>query len=176
MKKALKILGLSVVSLVVLLFALLSGRAILDKQIDYEVDLAGTEIPRFVTIELPHDHSYSDATSLPVTGGAAIDGLLPGRIWLFCNGGRSDIFAVQANATFPARMGDSFSSCAHRFNIGNPGSPHMPGFAFRYTLVLFLTDRRLAAAAGIPVQQAFAAGGQQYESACQTVVNVSCHR
>ena len=66
MKKALKYLGLSVVSLVVLLVVLLSGRAILDKQIDYEVDLAGTEIPTFVTIELPQVHSYSDATSLPV--------------------------------------------------------------------------------------------------------------
>ncbi len=73
MKKVLKLLGLSVVSLVVLLFVLLSGRAILDQRIDYDVDLAGTEVPTFDTIELQQEHSYSDATSLPVTGGAAID-------------------------------------------------------------------------------------------------------
>ncbi len=90
-------------------------------------------------------------------------GLLPGRIWLFCNGGRGDIFAAQANTTFPARMGAGFPPCAHRFNIGNPGSLHMPGFAFRYALVLFLTGRRLAAAAGIPVQRAFAADRQFIE-------------
>ncbi len=73
MKKVLKLLGLSVVSLVLLLFVLLSGRAILDQRIDYDVDLAGTEVPTFDTIELQQEHSYSDATSLPVTGGAAID-------------------------------------------------------------------------------------------------------
>jgi len=87
MIKALKYLGLSVVSLVLLLFALLSGRAVLDQRIDYDVNLAGTEVPSFATVELPQEHSYSDATSLPVNGGAVIDIDGDGLDELFIGGG-----------------------------------------------------------------------------------------
>jgi hypothetical protein len=87
MIKALKIFGLTVISIVVLLFALLSVRAINDKQIAYDVDLAGTEIPTFVAVELPQVHSHSDETSLPVTGGAAIDVDGDGVDELFIGGG-----------------------------------------------------------------------------------------
>jgi hypothetical protein len=87
MIKALKFLAFGVVALVVLLFALLSGRAIIDKQIDYNVDRAGTEVPTFVTVELPHDHIYSDETALPVNSGAAIDVNGDGVDELFLGGG-----------------------------------------------------------------------------------------
>ena len=87
MKKVLKLLGLSVISLVVILIVTLSSRAILDKQIPYDVNLAGTEIPTFKTIELPQLHSHSDATSLPVAAGAAIDIDGDGVSELFVGGG-----------------------------------------------------------------------------------------
>jgi hypothetical protein len=75
----------------VLLFALISGRAILDKQIPYSVDLAGTVIPTFETIELPQKHSHSDVTSLPVAGGAAIDVDGDGVDELFIGGGHGQV-------------------------------------------------------------------------------------
>jgi len=87
MKKILKFLSLSVILLVVLLIALISGRAILDKQIPYDVSLASTVVPTFETIELPQQHSHSDATSLPVTAGAAIDIDGDGVDELFIGGG-----------------------------------------------------------------------------------------
>ena len=87
MRKILKYVGLGVATLVVLLAVLLTGWSILDRQIDYDVDLAGTKVPKFTTLELPHDHSHSDATSLPFTGGAAIDVDGDGVEELFIGGG-----------------------------------------------------------------------------------------
>ena len=91
MNKILKYLALGVVALVVLAAALLVTRSILDRQIDYVVDLAGTEVPTFATYELPHDHSHSDATSLPFTGGAAIDVDGDGVEELFIGGGHGQL-------------------------------------------------------------------------------------
>lgn len=91
MNKILKYLSLGVVALVVLAAVLLTGRSIMDRQIDYVVDLAGTEVPTFVTHELPHDHSHSDATSLPFTGGAAIDVDGDGVDELFIGGGHGQL-------------------------------------------------------------------------------------
>jgi len=68
--RIIKYLGLGILALVVLLAAGLSARSIYDRQIDYDVDLAGTEIPTFTEIELPQSHGHSDETSLPFTGGA----------------------------------------------------------------------------------------------------------
>jgi len=62
-----------------------------DHQIDYDVDLAGTEIPTFTEIELPQSQSHSDATSLPFTGGAAIDIDGDGVDELFIGGGQNDV-------------------------------------------------------------------------------------
>ena len=94
MRKVLKILGLSLVSLVIVLFSVLSVRAIRDKQIPYDVDLAGTEVPTFVTVELPQIHSHSDETSLPVTGSAAIDVDGDGVDELFIGGGHAQADAL----------------------------------------------------------------------------------
>ena len=91
MNKILKYLSLGVVALVVLAAVLLAGRSIMDRQIDYVVDLAGTEVPTFATYELPHDHSHSDATSLPFTGGAAIDVDGDGVEELFIGGGHGQL-------------------------------------------------------------------------------------
>ncbi len=114
MKKALKYLGLLVVSLIVLLFVLLSGRAILDKRIDYDVDLAGTEIPTFVTVELPQEHSYSDTTSLPVNSGAAIDIDGDGVDELFIGGGHG-----QADVLYRFSDGE-FETIANTAGIDKP--------------------------------------------------------
>jgi len=114
MKKAIKYLVLAVISIVVLLFALLSGRAILDKRIDYEVDLAGTEIPTFVTVELPQEHSYSDATSLPVNSGAAIDINGDGVDELFIGGGHG-----QADVLYKF-SGNGFEAIANTAGIDKP--------------------------------------------------------
>ena len=87
MTRIFKYIGLGAITLVVLMVALLLGRSILDRQIDYDVDLAGTKVPTFTTLELPHAHSHSDATSLPFTGGAAIDVDDDGVEELFIGGG-----------------------------------------------------------------------------------------
>jgi len=85
--RIIKYLGLGILALVVLLAAGLSARSIYDRQIDYDVDLAGTEIPTFTEIELPQSHGHSDETSLPFTGGAVIDIDGDGVDELFIGGG-----------------------------------------------------------------------------------------
>ena len=87
MIKIFKFVGVAAVILVGLVAALLAGRSILDRQLDYDVDLAGTIVPKFTALELPHDHRHSDATSLPFTGGAAIDVDGDGVPELFIGGG-----------------------------------------------------------------------------------------
>lgn len=73
MMKIVKYVLLGIVGLVVVAALGLTARAIYDRQIDYDVDLSGTQIPKFTELELPQSQSHSDATSLPFTGGAAID-------------------------------------------------------------------------------------------------------
>ena len=85
--RIIKYLGLGILALVMLMAAGLSARAIYDRQIDYDVDLAGAEIPTFTEIELPQAQSHSDDTSLPFTGGAAIDIDGDGVDELFIGGG-----------------------------------------------------------------------------------------
>lgn len=85
--RIIKYLGLGILALVVLMAAGISARAIYDRQIDYDVDLADTEIPTFTEIELPQAQSHSDDTSLPFTGGAAIDIDGDGVDELFIGGG-----------------------------------------------------------------------------------------
>ncbi len=87
MRKFLKFVGFAVAALVGLLFVLLAGMSIVDRQIDYDVDLAGTTVPQFTRLELPHNHRHSDETSLPFTGGAAIDVDGDGVDELFIGGG-----------------------------------------------------------------------------------------
>jgi len=106
-RKILRFLGLSVISLVILFIALLSGRAILDKQIPYDVSLAGTVVPTFETIELPQQHSHSDATSLPVTAGAAIDIDGDGVDELFIGGGHGQADVPEGGSSLGALVLDT---------------------------------------------------------------------
>jgi hypothetical protein len=114
MRKVLKYFGLSLLSIVVLLLVLLTGRAILDKRIDYDVDLAGTEVPTFTTIELPQEHSFSDEKSLPVNGGAAIDIDGDGVDELFIGGGHG-----QADTLYRF-SGGGFTAVSNAAGIDKP--------------------------------------------------------
>ncbi len=54
-------------------------------------------------------------------------------------------------------MDTGFSSRAQWLNTGNFGIQHVPDIACWYTLVLFLTVRRIAVAASVLIQQEFTA-------------------
>lgn len=73
MLRILKCVAIAIVVLSVGIFGFVSLRSYKDAQVDYEVDLAGTEIPTYIEFELPHEHAHSDATSLPFTASAVID-------------------------------------------------------------------------------------------------------
>ena len=73
--------------LMLLAFAGMTARTYMDRQIDYDVALNGTEIPTFIELELPQVHTHNDATSLPFTGGAVIDIDGDGTEELFIGGG-----------------------------------------------------------------------------------------
>lgn len=85
--KYLKYALYGVVAALVLAFAGMTARTTYDRQIDYDVDLKGTEVPKFTAVELPVVHQHSDATSLPFTGGAIIDVDGDGKDELFIGGG-----------------------------------------------------------------------------------------
>ena len=87
MIRILKYVGIILVFLILLLAAAFVARSLYDRQIPYSVALDGTQIPNFERIELPHDHQFSSATSLPFTGGAAIDIDSDGTDELFIGGG-----------------------------------------------------------------------------------------
>ncbi len=91
MIKILKYGFIGIIALVVMMAAVVAVRAILDRQIDYDVDLAGTDIPTFTELELSKEQSHSDATSLPFTGGAAIDIDDDGVDELFIGGGHGQM-------------------------------------------------------------------------------------
>ena len=77
-----------------------------DAQIDYDVDTTGLAIPTYATIELDHDQSHADSTSLPFVGGAAIDLDGDGVQELFIGGGHE-----QADVMYKF-SGDSFAPIA----------------------------------------------------------------
>ncbi len=58
-----------------------------DRRVDYDIDLGDTIVPAFNLIEVPFDQQHSDATSLPITGSAAIDIDGDGAEELFIGGG-----------------------------------------------------------------------------------------
>ena len=75
-----------------------------DAQIDYDVDTTGLAIPTYDTIELDHEQSHADATSLPFVGGAAIDLDGDGVQELFIGGGHE-----QADVMYKF-SGDNFTA------------------------------------------------------------------
>jgi len=87
MTKYLKFMVLGMLALVAMMFIGMTARTTYDRQVDYKVDLAGTEVPKFDEIELPRQHQHDDANSLPFTGSAAIDVDGDGAEELFIGGG-----------------------------------------------------------------------------------------
>ncbi len=51
----------------------MSAYTLNDRRVDYDVDLGDTIVPEFNHVEVPFYQSHKDATSLPMTGSAAID-------------------------------------------------------------------------------------------------------
>ncbi len=88
MIKIAKYAALSVVGLAVLLVLGVIGKTTYDRQIDYDVDLAGTVIPKFSETTIPFDHRYDGSQSLPFVASAAIDIDGDGVNELFLGGGR----------------------------------------------------------------------------------------
>lgn len=85
--KYLKRALLALAALMIIVFVGMTARTYFDRQIDYDVALGGTEVPRYSTHELAFEHAHADATSLPFTGGAAIDVDGDGTDEVFIGGG-----------------------------------------------------------------------------------------
>ncbi|MGH1419039.1 MAG: FG-GAP repeat domain-containing protein [Hyphomicrobiaceae bacterium] len=86
--KIVKYLGYMLVAIVALLAFGFIGKTTYDRQIDYDVDLAGTAIPKFTEIDVPFYQIYNATESLPFVAGAAIDVDGDGTEELFLGGGR----------------------------------------------------------------------------------------
>lgn len=73
MKKLLKIVPLTLLGLIVLIFALITIRGINDGQIDYDVSTEGMTIPTFNEVELNFFQNHNGEKTLPFTASAVID-------------------------------------------------------------------------------------------------------
>jgi hypothetical protein len=101
-----------------------------DAQIPYTVSTAGITIPIYDEIELDFTHNYVEATSIPATGGAAID-LDGGAEELFlCGGqGQNDAIFRYENGTFKdittdvgfVKEGDEASMSATSLDVDHDG-------------------------------------------------------
>jgi hypothetical protein len=87
MTKAIKYIFIAMVALVVAMVLMVAGRAIMDRQIDYQVDLNGTVVPKFHELTLPFVNSNDGDASLPFLASAVIDIDGDGREELFLGGG-----------------------------------------------------------------------------------------
>jgi len=87
MLKKLKYIPRIMLPLIAMMFIAMSAYTLNDRKIDYDVDLAGTIVPHFDTVELPFAQYHKDATSLPFTASAAIDIDSDGVEELFIGGG-----------------------------------------------------------------------------------------
>ncbi len=82
-----KYIPIAIIILLAIMFGVFSAKTLTDRQVPYEVDLAGTTVPQFDEIELPFEQKHSDATSLPFTASAIIDIDGDGLEELFIGGG-----------------------------------------------------------------------------------------
>lgn len=87
MFKKFKYVPIVVGSVVVTMAVVMSAYTINDRRVDYDIDLGDTIVPQFKHVEVPFDQQHSDATSLPITGSAAIDIDGDGVEELFIGGG-----------------------------------------------------------------------------------------
>ena len=73
MLKKLKYIPMVMVPVMGTMVVAMSAYTLNDRRVDYDVDLSDTIVPEFDHVEVPFNQSHSDATSLPITGSAAID-------------------------------------------------------------------------------------------------------
>jgi hypothetical protein len=87
MLRKLKFIPIVMMSLVAMMMLAMAAYTLNDRRVDYDVDLGDTIVPQFRQVEVPFEQQHSDATSLPVTGSAAIDIDGDGTEELFIGGG-----------------------------------------------------------------------------------------
>lgn len=73
MLKKLKYIPMVMLPIAGTMVVAMSAYTLNDRRIDYDIDLGDTIVPEFDHVEVPFAQSHSDATSLPMTGSAAID-------------------------------------------------------------------------------------------------------
>ncbi|MEP6019218.1 MAG: VCBS repeat-containing protein [Paracoccaceae bacterium] len=93
----------------------MSAYTLNDRRVDYDVDLGDTIIPEFDHVEVPFLQSHEDATSLPMTGSAAIDIDGDGTEELFIGGSFQ-----QENGLFKFENGE-FVAVADQAGLNKPG-------------------------------------------------------
>ncbi|MFV1998485.1 MAG: FG-GAP repeat domain-containing protein [Acidiferrobacterales bacterium] len=87
MFKVVKYIVIGVTVLVAVIVTLMAGRAINDRQIDYDVDLMGTVVPEFREVFIPFTNTNDGEVSLPFMASAILDVEGDGREELFLGGG-----------------------------------------------------------------------------------------
>jgi len=87
MDKIIKYAAFVLVTFVALIVTLVVGRAIYDRQIDYDVALLGTVIPEFQEVFIPFTNTNDGEASLPFLASAIIDVDGDGREEVFLGGG-----------------------------------------------------------------------------------------
>ena len=88
-KKLIK-LPLKIIPVLIIILAVgLTARAIMDRQIDYEVDLGDTVVPGFREVDLPFSNANNGEDSLPFLASAVIDIDGDGSEELFLGGGHN---------------------------------------------------------------------------------------
>ncbi len=92
--KVVKYAGYTLATIVLLLVIGLIVKTTYDRQIDYDVDLAGTVVPKFTETEIEFDQAYDASQSLPFIAGAIIDVDSDGTSEIFLGGGRGQSDAV----------------------------------------------------------------------------------
>ncbi|MEP2474449.1 MAG: VCBS repeat-containing protein, partial [Paracoccaceae bacterium] len=93
----------------------MSAYTLNDRRVDYDVDLGDTIIPEFDHVKVPFLQSHEDATSLPMTGSAAIDIDGDGTEELFIGGSFQ-----QENGLFKFENGE-FVAVADQAGLNKPG-------------------------------------------------------
>ncbi|WP_176962861.1 CRTAC1 family protein [Mariprofundus sp. NF] len=88
--RILKRLLLTVVALVILIMAMLTGKSMMDRQDDYDVDLTGVEVPTFTASAIAFNQGNDFTVSLPFLASAIIDIDGDGIEELFLGGGQNN--------------------------------------------------------------------------------------
>ena len=87
MNKLIKIIGIGVPLLVLALIAMIALMMVMDRRIDYHVELGDTVVPAFDELVIPFDQKLDESQSLPFMASAIIDVDNDGTEELFLGGG-----------------------------------------------------------------------------------------